>query len=75
MQTRIQLFINVNVINFYKFAILSIIMGSHSTYTAMHVDGQGTPKHVAIKIKKLINKYTIVVFDGNYKQFVYLACY
>ena len=28
------------------------------------------PKHVAIKIKK--TKYTILVCDGNYKQFVYL---
>jgi hypothetical protein len=31
-------------------------MGSHSTYTALHDDGQGRPKYVAIKTKKkLIN--------------------
>ena len=36
-------------------------------------DGQERPKHVALKIKKLMTKYTIVVFDGNYKQFVYLV--
>ena len=26
-------------------------------------------KRVAMKIKKLITRYTVVVFDGNYKQF------
>jgi len=50
-------------------------MGSHSTYTALQDDGQERPKHVAIKTKKQINKYTIVVIDGNCKQFVYPACY
>jgi len=36
--------------------------------------GQKRPKHVAIKVK-LVTKYAIVVFDGSYKQFVYLVNY
>ena len=33
-------------------------------------DGQKRPKHVAIKKRKLVTKCTVVVFDGNYKQFL-----
>ena len=56
-------------------------MGSHTTLTALHLPyvsvrwrdgGQKRPYHVTIKIK-LITKYTIVVFDGSYKKFVYLV--
>ena len=36
------------VINFYGVGIISIIVGSHSTYTALRDGGQERPKHVAI---------------------------